>query len=79
MHHYWPVKNDDKCRSIKFAVDWGNSHQQKVTTIWFEFMFMSMLELRIIDCLCFMVGSGAGHWQDSSQFHPRGAENGVCI
>lgn len=33
MHHYWPVKNDDKCRSIKFAVDWGNSHQQKAQAI----------------------------------------------
>ncbi|XP_017240772.1 uncharacterized protein LOC108213484 [Daucus carota subsp. sativus] len=29
MHHYWPIRDDDKCRSIKFAVDWGNSHQQK--------------------------------------------------
>lgn len=28
--HYWPVKDDDKCRSIKFAVDWGNSHAQEV-------------------------------------------------
>ncbi|KAJ8771431.1 hypothetical protein K2173_026608 [Erythroxylum novogranatense] len=25
-HHYWPIKDDDKCRSIKFAVDWGNAH-----------------------------------------------------
>lgn len=30
VHHYWPIRNDDKCRSIKFAVDWGNSHKQKV-------------------------------------------------
>ncbi|KAL6123239.1 hypothetical protein ACLB2K_075761 [Fragaria x ananassa] len=29
VHHYWPVKDDDKCRSIKYAVDWGNSHQKK--------------------------------------------------
>ncbi|XP_065628503.1 uncharacterized protein LOC112001599 isoform X2 [Quercus suber] len=29
VHHYWPVRNDDKCKSIKFAVDWGNSHKQK--------------------------------------------------
>ncbi|OMO97847.1 Lipopolysaccharide-modifying protein [Corchorus olitorius] len=29
MHHYWPIKDDDKCRSIKHAVDWGNSHQQE--------------------------------------------------
>lgn len=30
VHHYWPIKEDDKCRSIKFAVDWGNSHREKV-------------------------------------------------
>ncbi|XP_030934226.1 O-glucosyltransferase rumi homolog isoform X2 [Quercus lobata] len=29
VHHYWPVRNDDKCKSIKFAVDWGNNHKQK--------------------------------------------------
>lgn len=32
FQHYWPLSEDDKCRSIKFAVDWGNSHRQKVTT-----------------------------------------------
>ncbi|XP_008439228.2 uncharacterized protein LOC103484079 [Cucumis melo] len=33
VHHYWPVKDDDKCKSIKFAVDWGNSHKQKAQAI----------------------------------------------
>ncbi|PON90874.1 Lipopolysaccharide-modifying protein [Trema orientale] len=32
-HHYWPVKDDDKCRSIKHAVDWGNSHQKEAQEI----------------------------------------------
>ncbi|KAL4191073.1 hypothetical protein AMTRI_Chr07g27780 [Amborella trichopoda] len=32
-HHYWPIKGDDKCRSIKYAVDWGNSHKQKAQAI----------------------------------------------
>uniref|UniRef100_A0A1J3IYT3 O-glucosyltransferase rumi-like protein n=1 Tax=Noccaea caerulescens TaxID=107243 RepID=A0A1J3IYT3_NOCCA len=32
-HHYWPVKEHDKCRSIKFAVHWGNSHIQKAQDI----------------------------------------------
>ncbi|XP_057527660.1 uncharacterized protein LOC130806548 [Amaranthus tricolor] len=27
--HYWPIKANDKCRSIKFAVEWGDSHAQK--------------------------------------------------
>ncbi|XP_050385363.1 uncharacterized protein LOC126801914 isoform X2 [Argentina anserina] len=33
VHHYWPIKDDDKCRSIKYAVDWGNSHKQKAQAI----------------------------------------------
>uniref|UniRef100_A0A2N9GTD5 Glycosyl transferase CAP10 domain-containing protein n=3 Tax=Fagus sylvatica TaxID=28930 RepID=A0A2N9GTD5_FAGSY len=33
VHHYWPIRNDDKCKSIKFAVDWGNSHKQKAQGI----------------------------------------------
>lgn len=33
VHHYWPIREDDKCRSIKFAVDWGDSHKQKAQAI----------------------------------------------
>ncbi|XP_071713524.1 uncharacterized protein [Rutidosis leptorrhynchoides] len=33
LQHYWPIKMDDKCRSIKFAVQWGNMHEQKVQEI----------------------------------------------
>ncbi|KAJ4954178.1 hypothetical protein NE237_031010 [Protea cynaroides] len=33
IHHYWPIREDDKCRSIKFAVDWGNSHKGKAQAI----------------------------------------------
>ncbi|KAF7852351.1 hypothetical protein BT93_L0905 [Corymbia citriodora subsp. variegata] len=33
VHHYWPIREDDKCRSIKFAVDWGNSHKQKAQAL----------------------------------------------
>ncbi|XP_042504695.1 O-glucosyltransferase rumi homolog [Macadamia integrifolia] len=33
IHHYWPIRDDDKCRSIKFAVDWGNRHKQKAQAI----------------------------------------------
>ncbi|PON51699.1 Lipopolysaccharide-modifying protein, partial [Parasponia andersonii] len=32
-HHYWPIRNDDKCRSIKYAVDWGNSHKKEAQEI----------------------------------------------
>ncbi|KAG5558573.1 hypothetical protein RHGRI_008499 [Rhododendron griersonianum] len=34
MHHYWPINDQgDKCRSIKFAVEWGNSHEQEAQDI----------------------------------------------
>ncbi|XP_020260552.1 protein O-glucosyltransferase 1-like isoform X2 [Asparagus officinalis] len=33
VHHYWPIREDDKCRSIKFAVEWGNSHKRKAQEI----------------------------------------------
>ncbi|KAL1319358.1 hypothetical protein HN51_071649 [Arachis hypogaea] len=33
MQHYWPIKEDDKCRSIKFAVEWGNTHQNEANSI----------------------------------------------
>ncbi|KAM0949552.1 putative protein xylosyltransferase [Dioscorea sansibarensis] len=29
VHHYWPIRDDLKCPSIKFAVEWGNKHKQK--------------------------------------------------
>ncbi|KAL1355816.1 hypothetical protein HN51_007793 [Arachis hypogaea] len=31
--HYWPIRDDDKCKSIKFAVHWGNNHKQKAQDI----------------------------------------------
>ncbi|TYH97681.1 hypothetical protein ES332_A12G259500v1 [Gossypium tomentosum] len=33
VEHYWPIRNDDKCRSLKFAVDWGNNHKKKAHEI----------------------------------------------
>lgn len=30
--HYWPINENQECRSIKFAVDWGNHHPEKVTS-----------------------------------------------
>lgn len=33
LQHYWPIRNDDKCRSLKHAVDWGNTHPQEAQAI----------------------------------------------
>ncbi|XP_015689367.1 O-glucosyltransferase rumi homolog [Oryza brachyantha] len=31
--HYWPVRENNKCSSIKHAVDWGNSNKKKAQQI----------------------------------------------
>ncbi|CAI9101789.1 OLC1v1039203C1 [Oldenlandia corymbosa var. corymbosa] len=33
QRHYWPVKDHDKCRSLKFAVEYGNNHPEKAEAI----------------------------------------------
>lgn len=33
LQQYWPIKDDDKCKSIKFAVDWGNNHTNEAQAI----------------------------------------------
>ncbi|KAJ6334878.1 hypothetical protein OIU76_007762 [Salix suchowensis] len=33
LQHYWPVSARNKCRDIKFAVEWGNSHTDKAQAI----------------------------------------------
>ncbi|XP_049933327.1 uncharacterized protein LOC116252147 isoform X2 [Nymphaea colorata] len=33
-HHFWPISTESKCPSIKFAVDWGNTHPQKQMITW---------------------------------------------
>ena len=30
LQHYWPIRADDKCRSIKHAVEWGNDNEKQV-------------------------------------------------
>ncbi|KAJ8900506.1 hypothetical protein K2173_025283 [Erythroxylum novogranatense] len=29
LKHYWPIKDDTKCTSLQFAVDWGNNHTKE--------------------------------------------------
>ncbi|XP_022896351.1 protein O-glucosyltransferase 1-like [Olea europaea var. sylvestris] len=31
--HYWPINEQSKCESIKFAVEWGNKHMNKAQEI----------------------------------------------
>ncbi|CAJ2657799.1 unnamed protein product [Trifolium pratense] len=29
LQHYWPIRDNSKCTSLKFAVEWGNKHADK--------------------------------------------------
>ncbi|XP_016464518.2 uncharacterized protein LOC107787454 [Nicotiana tabacum] len=33
QQHYWPIRDTDKCKSLKFAVQWGNNHTDKAQAI----------------------------------------------
>ncbi|KAK3029212.1 hypothetical protein RJ639_039292, partial [Escallonia herrerae] len=33
LQHYWPIKSNSKCKSIKFAVEWGNNHTAEAQAI----------------------------------------------
>ncbi|KAL8519335.1 hypothetical protein ACS0TY_010320 [Phlomoides rotata] len=33
LKHYWPIKDHNKCRSIRHAVHWGNNHPQQAQAI----------------------------------------------
>ncbi|KAL3737676.1 hypothetical protein ACJRO7_019245 [Eucalyptus globulus] len=33
MEHYWPIRPNNKCRAIKFAVEWGNNHTEEAQRI----------------------------------------------
>ncbi|KAF8013603.1 hypothetical protein BT93_I1456 [Corymbia citriodora subsp. variegata] len=33
LQHYWPIRANKKCTSLKFAVEWGNNHTEKAKAI----------------------------------------------
>ncbi|XP_061373552.1 uncharacterized protein LOC133315888 [Gastrolobium bilobum] len=33
LQHYWPIRDNSKCTSLKFAVEWGNNHTDKAQAI----------------------------------------------
>lgn len=60
VHHYWPIKDDDKCRSIKYAVDWGNSHKRKVSVIFERFFRIMNFTFLNIDFRGFLQAQAIG-------------------
>ncbi|OMP00447.1 Lipopolysaccharide-modifying protein [Corchorus olitorius] len=33
LHHYWPIRTENICKDLKFAVEWGNNHTEKARAI----------------------------------------------
>ncbi|KAH8488637.1 hypothetical protein Peur_059713 [Populus x canadensis] len=33
LQHYWPIRDNSKCTSLKFAVEWGNNHTKEAQAI----------------------------------------------
>lgn len=33
LEHYWPIKSQENCGDLKFAVEWGNNNTEKVSNI----------------------------------------------
>lgn len=33
LKNYWPIDDNEKCKSVKFAVEWGNNHTDKAEEI----------------------------------------------
>ena len=48
LQHYWPIQDRYKCKSIKFAVDWGNKNQQKVIFLLLSFSIIFVVISLII-------------------------------
>ncbi|GKV03075.1 hypothetical protein SLEP1_g15443 [Rubroshorea leprosula] len=45
--HYWPIRDDTKCASLKFSVEWGNTHPDKVEFIQKATVKLFLKELKI--------------------------------
>nr|VDD10192.1 unnamed protein product [Brassica rapa] len=50
MEHYWPIRHQESCRDLKFAVEWGNNNTEKAQEIGrrgSEYM-MKRLEMKYV-------------------------------
>lgn len=49
LEHYWPIKSNENCGDLKFAVEWGNNNTEKVSnnivsTIWLINLVISNID-----------------------------------
>uniref|UniRef100_A0A1J3INL7 O-glucosyltransferase rumi-like protein n=1 Tax=Noccaea caerulescens TaxID=107243 RepID=A0A1J3INL7_NOCCA len=78
LQHYWPIKDKDKCRSIKFAVDWLNNHTQKAQEIGrgaSEFMQRDLSTENVYDYMFHLLNE----YSKLLKFKPQIPENSVEI
>eukprot|EP00252_Welwitschia_mirabilis_P001775 TRINITY_DN11714_c0_g2_i1.p1 TRINITY_DN11714_c0_g2~~TRINITY_DN11714_c0_g2_i1.p1 ORF type:complete len:200 (+),score=26.23 TRINITY_DN11714_c0_g2_i1:79-600(+) len=52
--HYWPIRIDKKCESIKFAVDWGNNNTKLAKQIGKEGSSFMREELKMSNVYDYM-------------------------
>lgn len=89
--HYWPVKEHDKCRSIKFAVDWGNQHTLKVTHYLNPVLVCTLKHTRVFNlhtfvnvwlkyCLAvFLSTPGTRHRKEGEWVCATRTQDGLCV
>ncbi|RZR73856.1 hypothetical protein BHM03_00028952 [Ensete ventricosum] len=73
--HYWPIREDDKCSSIKFAVDWGNKHQEEVCIYILQPCCTCERCVFLID----VEVAGRSHGKSRKQAHERRSKDGVRL
>ncbi|ESQ29033.1 hypothetical protein EUTSA_v10023375mg [Eutrema salsugineum] len=78
LQHYWPIKDKDKCRSIKFAVDWLNNHTQKAQEIGrgaSEFMQRDLSMENVYDYMFHLLNE----YSKLLKYKPQASKNSVEI
>ncbi|KAH0909416.1 hypothetical protein HID58_032737 [Brassica napus] len=78
LQHYWPINDKNKCRSIKFAVDWLNNHTQKAQEIGrgaSEFMQRDLSMENVYDYMFHLLNE----YSKLLKFKPQVSQNSVEI
>ncbi|CAK9164206.1 unnamed protein product [Ilex paraguariensis] len=77
--NYWPIPLDDLCRSIKFAVDWGNAHPSEAEKIGRGAQdFMENLSMRRVYDYMYHLITEYSKLQDFTPVLPSSAQE-ICV
>lgn len=78
MLHYWPIRTGNKCRDIKFAVEWGNNHSVDVCVYTCKISLIISFDSWKSAALIWLI-TGTGHWKGRKQVYPGEPQNGICV